>query len=130
MTKSCFFPGKETLFFHDPNEIFINADLTIPLIRRPGDEESIPESAEMPLDNSYYEDVSDEASEDEDEDDDDESGSEIGKQRMTWWCSSALKQVNEDRHEMAEPQQHSQILRQLNLRRDAQQAQLVPHLSF
>ncbi|KAL8772203.1 MAG: hypothetical protein Q9194_004687 [Teloschistes cf. exilis] len=32
MMKSCFFPGKEILFLHDPNEIFINADLTIPVI--------------------------------------------------------------------------------------------------
>ncbi|KAL8638990.1 MAG: hypothetical protein Q9228_003917 [Teloschistes exilis] len=103
MMKSCFFPGKEILFLHDPNEILINADLTIPVIRRPGYEESIPESADMPLDDSYYEDVSNEASDDEDEDDGDKSGSEIGKQRMTWWCSSALKQLNEDRHEMAEP---------------------------
>ncbi|KAI4202304.1 MAG: hypothetical protein LQ350_002688 [Teloschistes chrysophthalmus] len=98
-TKSCFFPGKEIEFFHDPNEIFIKADLPIPLIRRPGYEESIPESADGPLDDGYYVDGSNKAS--GDEDDDDESGSGTAKQKGTWWSSSALRKLNEDCHKLA-----------------------------
>ncbi|KAL9581765.1 MAG: hypothetical protein Q9212_003703 [Teloschistes hypoglaucus] len=100
-TKSCFFPGKEIEFFHDPNEIFINATLTIPLIRTPGYEESLPESADMPLEDDYYEDESNKAS--GDEDGDGKSGSGTVEQIPTWWSSSALRILNEDRRRLSEP---------------------------